>query len=333
MWERGEMESDLAEELKTLRKGRGVLADRIDQRVGSAVRVLCGITEGVSPAEIREKIVVTLRELIEALPPDLRDPMLAAFALDEAVQYPLYQERIAFAAERLGREQRTVRRRIDEGIARLVELAERRRDSVLEAATGPGWHTTDLRTLVNLELPSPEAFEFRQVVAERDGLTALELALTVTATPGSEPGHEQPEADIDVFAGGTLVTTGREATDRVGFQLALPRTLAKGEVHEFVLRFRAPEGKPMSPHYVCVPKGRCDVYRLQVRFGPGRPAGVWRLDGVFQRDLDDPMATGEPISLDEAGEANTEFRRLHAGLAYGIRWQGPQASPGDAHAE
>ncbi|HKS48926.1 MAG TPA: hypothetical protein VJT49_28230 [Amycolatopsis sp.] len=316
----GDGHNELAEELKSLRKGRGVRVDRIGERVGPALRRVCGLVRGDSPAEIREKISSTLLAAIDSLPEDLRSPSLAAFALDEGNQQPFYRDRIDQAAERLKRNPRTIRRWVDEGIRHLVEIMESR--ALAEEAvddSGPGWYTANLRTLVNLALPAPEAFETRTVVAERDGLHALDLALTVTAPPGGDA----PELDIDVFSGGRLAGTRRQASDRVGFELALSRPLTRGERHEFTLRFRMREGREMSPHYVCVPKYRCDHYLLRIKFDPRRPpAAVWRLNSAFQRDLDDPLATGEPAEVDEACEVGAEFRRLARGLAHGFRWSG-----------
>ncbi len=310
----------LTEELKALRKGRGILADRLDERAGPALLRVCGVLEGDGPAVVREKIATTLRTSIALLPPDLRGPMLAAFALDENTTQPFYQERIDQAAKSLQRDPRTVRRRIDEGIAHLVEIVggnARGEPDELDALS-PGWHTAELRTFVNLDLPAPEVFEFRRVIAEQDNVDALDLALTVTAPAEREtPGHPAP--DIDVFAGGRLVGRRRQASDRVGFELALPAPLQRGGSHDFALRFRVPEGA-MQPHYVCVPRYRCDVYGLRVRFGE-RPRAVWRLSAQFQRDLDDPMIVGEEAELDRAGEIHGEFRRLAPGLAYGFRWR------------
>ena len=315
--------NELAGELKSLRKGRGVLADRIGDRTGPQLRRLCGVDPADSSAAIREKLAGTLRSLIEGLPPDLRGPMIAAYALDDEVRHPLYQDRVAHSAKQQNRDQRTIRRRIDAGVARIVEIAERRAIPETGDDPGPGWYTAEVRTLVNLALPQPEAFEFRRVVAEHDGLSAIALAFTVTAPPGGE----HPAPVIDVFSGGTLVATRRQSSDRIGFEVKLPKPLARGAAHECVLRFRMRAGVPMKPHYVCVPKGRCDLFRLQVRFDPRRPPGaVWRLNGAFQRDLDDPLADGEPGGLDETCEVDAEFRRLAPGLAYGFRWQDAPSS-------
>src|SRR5262249_22749942 len=78
----GRRMGELADELRTLRKGAGVLAAPIAPKVGPALRRRCGIADGDSQADIRRKIESWLRSAIDQLPADLRAPMLAAFALD-----------------------------------------------------------------------------------------------------------------------------------------------------------------------------------------------------------------------------------------------------------
>jgi hypothetical protein len=85
----------------------------------------------------------------------------------------------------------------------------------------------------------------------------------------------------------------------------------------------------MQPHYVCVPKHRCDMFDLRVRFDLEKmPEHIWRLVDAFQRDVDDPAPSGEILPPDAAGEVHTMFRQLTPGRAYGIRWTGePISSP------
>jgi hypothetical protein len=72
---------------------------------------------------------------------------------------------------------------------------------------------------------------------------------------------------------------------------------------------------------VCVPKHRCDLFDLRVRYDLNQlPQRVWRLTDAFQRDVTDPSFEGEHLDPDSVGEIHTTFRRLTPGLAYGIRW-------------
>jgi hypothetical protein len=311
--------TDLVRELKTLRKGRGLFVGQIGERVGPALRRACGVASGDGPAEIRRKVTEWLQNLASSLPEDLRVAVTAAFALERDVQMPFYQDRVRWAAEALHRDDRTVRRRIDEGIERIAELACSRGGLDAAADAAAGWHTVELRTFLVLDQPEPEAYELRRVVADRDRLSELDLAMTLTADPGRKPADES-DLRIDIFAGGRIVERRMEAADRFGFVIALPRELHRGETHELFVRFRA-AGGPIQPHYVCVPKHRCDLFDLRIRFDLNHlPKMIWRLIDAFQRDIDDPLPAGEVLPPDPAGEIHTTFRQLNPGHAYGARW-------------
>lgn len=304
---------ELADELRKLWKGAGVLAVPIEPKVGPELRRRSGITGDDSPAEVRRKVESWLRSVIDQLPPDLRPSMFAAFALDRAAPGLLFKERMESLADRTGISTRTLRRKLDTGISHLIE----HEPAADPPNSGPGWHTRELDVLVNLELPLPEVFEFRRVVAERDRLAAVELAFTVAAPPDVAA----PAFDIDVFCGGVLTATRRQARDRMGYDIILPRPLPRNGEQDVVVRYRLREGRVFAPHYACVPVGRCDLFRLHVRFDRDRPPKtVWRVDGILQRDLDDPLTAGQPCRLDAAGEISAEFRELGVGRSYGFRW-------------
>jgi hypothetical protein len=311
----------LVAELRTLRKGRGLFVGQISERVGPGLRIACGVSEGDGPAEIRRKVSSSLEQWASGLPDDLRIALMAAFAIDRDARLPFYQDRVRWAAEKIHRDDRTARRRIDEGIDRIAELAA----SMAEPTHAPtsnasetGWHTSELRIALALDQAVPEAFEFRSIVADSDRLSELDLA--VTLTHDRENPIEVDAVSVDVFYGGTLIRKTLETRDRIGLVLALPETLSRDGRHDFAIRYRVHNGR-MQPHYVCVPKHRCDVFDLRVRFGiEQRPAQVWRLCDMFQRDVDDPTQTGEILPANAAGEVHTTFRQLTPGRAYGVRW-------------
>jgi hypothetical protein len=317
------MEAGLAaliKELKTLRKGRGLFIRQIGERVGPALREVCNVLDTDGPAEIRRSVSDRLESLAGNLPEDLRIAILAAFALHPDARLPFYQERVRWTAQRLNRDDRTARRRIDEAIERLAELALSSATDVDPTdASSTGWHTDELRISLVLDQAAPEAFEFRRVVADRDRLSELDLAMTLTGPPDRKPVNPD-ELSLDVFYGGRLIQKSLESTDRLGFVLELPSPLKREARHDFALRYRVLNGH-MQPHYVCVPKHRCDLFDLHVRFPLDHlPRRIWRLTDAFQRDVNDPSFSGEPLSPDSAGEIHTTFRRLTPGLAYGIRW-------------
>ncbi|MBK1785506.1 hypothetical protein JHE00_14335 [Prauserella sp. ASG 168] len=311
--------ADLVSELKGLRKGRGLFAVQLEKNVGPALRAAFGISGESGAAELRRTLSERLLPLIDSLPGDLRISLLAAFGLTEQARHPFYIDRVKWAASTLKRDARTVRRRIDDGIARLAELAVDGTAPDRPAShPSPHWHTEVLRVALTLEQPVPEVFEFRRVVADADDLTELDLALTLTAA--GAPGRPMPDSDlqVDVFYGGSLVSRQMQSSDRVGLSLRLPSPLRKGERHDIALRFRA---RFHHPHYVCVPRHPCDLFDLHVRFPQPPPAWVGRLERVFQDDVRDASARGTPIEADGVGEIHEQFRHLTPGFAYGVRWQ------------
>jgi hypothetical protein len=237
----------LVDDLKALRKGRGLFAGNVADRVGGTLRDLCGVTEEDGPAEIRTRVAHRVARLAADLPDDLRVAVLAAFGMLSAARHPLYQDRVAWVAERINREPRTARRRIDDGIHQLAQLA----GTPLRAGTPSrsGWHTEETRVIAMLDRRAPEVLEHHRVVAGRD----------VTELP-VPPGYE-------VAYGGTL---------RSGV-LRLPAPLGPGETHEFALRTRLPV---LPRRLVHVPGRRCDFLELRVRFDRDRlPRHVSRLPG------------------------------------------------------
>jgi hypothetical protein len=169
--------------------------------------------------------------------------------------------------------------------------------------------------MLALDRAQPEAFEQRRIVSDQDDLTELDLAVTLTVPP------EHRELGVDLFYGGTLIDRGMESSDRHAFVLALPRPLARGELHDYALHFRLPDAQAMNPYVVCVPKRPCEQFELRVRFDPDRiPPEIWTLQGVFQRDACEPVRNGEPQPADQAGEVHMLFRNLTPGLAYGACW-------------
>lgn len=291
---------DLVRELKSLRKGRGVLAGRIGDRVGPTLRATCGVTEGDAPGAIRRKVSARIEELAGRLPDDLRLATLAAFAIQDEARLPLYQDRVYWAAIRMDRDPRTVRRRVDEAINHLAELAA---DVPRDRPDGPtaGWRTTELHAVLTLD--GPEVIERHRVVADRDGLR--ELALT--------PPLHRPDLDVRVLYGGTLV-------DRAGPTLALPTPVDRGHAHDFAIRYRPLAAHVLRTHLLYVPRHPCDLLDLRVSFGPTpTPPRVWAVTGTAP---DDGLAhRGDPHPVDRAGEVHLSFRHLTPGLAYGLRWK------------
>jgi hypothetical protein len=312
----------LAAELKTLRKGRGVSVAQIGDRVGPALRTLCGVPDGANVAEVRQKLGDRLEKLAGELPDDLRVAALVALGLHREAQRPFYQERVRWLAEYLQRDERTARRRADEALERLAEIsvAPGVRQNAEAQGGGDEWYVTELRCIMVLDRPEPEAFEYRRITANRDQLGELDLSLTVPRDQGDS--NAPHDLQVEVVYGGTLVRRQRESANRFGFVLELPEPLRRYESTEFVLRFGLPTGQRMRPHYVLAPLRRCDIFDLRVRFDRAHPPRqVWQVREAFHRDLDDGTARGELVTPDQAGEIHLRFRNLRPALSYGAQWQ------------
>ncbi|MEU5264560.1 hypothetical protein [Amycolatopsis sp. NPDC021455] len=309
--------ADVVGELKALRKGRAIFTTPLADRVGPALRTTCGIAEEDGTVEMRRKLFDRLRPLVESLPEDLKIALIAAFALDERARKPFYQERVHWAAITLDRDDRTVRRRIDEGIQQIAALAVADAADAGSRYPSGSWHTEELRVTLALDRPVAEAFEFRRVIADADEIAVLDLALTLPAPGESAESVRESDLEVDVFHGGVLDRLVRESGDRFGLRLRLPEPLRRGARREIGLRFRA---NLREPRYLCVPRHPCDLFDLHVRFGETVPERIVRLDGVDRGETKHLTTRGPELEPDEAGEVHVRFRRLAPGLGYGIRW-------------
>ncbi|GAB3456377.1 hypothetical protein [Actinophytocola sediminis] len=314
--------TDLVVELKTLRKGRGIQAPHVVDRIGPGIRAICAIAENDDPASVRQKVAARLRDLAARLSPDLQIGVTAAFGLDEALHTPFYKDRLRWAEGELERNTRTVRRRIDDAIVQLAELAVHRlapNGKANHPLPNSRWYNAEVRQALVLDAAAPYALEQRRIVSDEDGLVELDLSLTVPAPDATLDPDPPLELAIEVVYGGRLLAQRMESTDRIGYRLLLPHPLNLGDEHEFALRMLP--GRELAPHFVCLPRHRCDRCEVRVRFPPDRrPTSVEQLDGVFQRDIVDPRGAAEPAGIDSCGEVATRFSNLTPGLAYGVRW-------------
>ena len=283
-------------------------AGRIVDKVGPALAAACGITRADGPAAARQKLVSRLTELIEQLPEDLQLATLAAFGLVSDARHPLYQERVNWVAAVIDRDSRTVRRRVDEAVDQLAELA---------ATTTPrdagGWHTAELSVAVALDQAQPEVLERYQVVVDGDGVDKLDFA---SAFP-----VRRRDVEVHLLYGGTLLDRS-SAVERPGFTLLPAEPLARGDSHDFAIRFRLPNRDVMHPYVLHVPERPCEVFDLRVRFEHDRRRLVRMFDGALQRSDAEPRGTQHEV--DRAGEIHLRFRRLLPGLLYGARWGGSE---------
>jgi hypothetical protein len=312
-------------ELKTLRKGLGVETDDIKSRVGRALQRVCGVEDGDTGERVRHKVRDQLNSLITLCHPDQQKLLRAALGLVATSAPKMYQERIKEIAESTFVDPRTVQRRIDSALGRLVQLAlESRR--LVDVRRRPPWHTTDLRVVISFDLRVPEVYETRRIVAEQDDVEEVEVGMTLTPPPGWSGSGSIEDLGVDLLYGGELSDRMMKARNRIGFVLRLPDPLARGDEHEYAFRVKLPPERGIAPHYVCTPKYQCDRFSLHVRFGSAvRPRNVWRLPGVPPLELEDPVWTGDTAEPNRFGEVHTSFENLEPQLSYGIGWSAGQS--------
>lgn len=312
--------AELANELKTLRKGRGLQTPKLIDQVGPVLRQLCGIVALDSQATVREKLAERLRILADGLPDDLRLAVTIALALHPDTQQQFLQERVQFLADLQKRDVRTIRRRMDDGFELLAEMATKPPEVQGRGGTGLGWYIGRVESILRLDKASPECFERRTIVAEWDSLDTVQAMMTL---PKDRRGAAQRhDLLMELYFGVNLIGAQRKH-DRFVFDLGLPEQLKVGERHEYGIVWRVPDDQPMRDHYVLFPDRRCEEFHLRVRFDPDRvPAKVWRVSEVFHRDLDDDQApTDQLLTVDKAGEIDLTFHSLLPGHGYGARWR------------
>lgn len=312
----------LTEELKRLRKGRGVHAPNITERAGPGLRRLCGIRPGDGAATVRTRLMTTLRELADRLPADLGLALLVELGLHEAANQQTLGARLDWLAAGIARDARTARRRADQACERLAEVAGTLPDEPggwVAGTVAEGWYTRLFSALVLLDGATPEVTETRTIVATRDGVDELDTDFSLPRHPDQHgPGRD---LDVDLRYGGRLVRRLRRSESYFAISVALPRPLRAGEVHEYAVRLRMPAGRPVRNYYVVIPHRRCDEVEMRLRFHPDRmPARVWRLTEAPVRVVDDAQPSGELLAVDAAGELHQRFSRPRMGFAYGVQW-------------
>lgn len=319
----------LLEEFRALCRGPGVQAPAIDRQVGPAIREACGISRIDGPEAVRARLGAWVNGLVEHFPADVRLAVTVPLALHEHARYRFLSDRIEWLADQQDRAARTMRRRIDAGLVRLVEAA-------LESAhvaspplgpvlsTDDGWHVTEFEALLRLDGPTPSCTERRTLMADRDGLDRITWSMSLpAATDDGPPG----DLDVEVLHGVQLIESVRPSPRRFLLHLRLPRQLRAGQTHRFSLEVRVPLGQQMRPSYMFWPERPCRRFSLVVRFPTERPpSSVWRVDEAFHRDSDDLAVGPNLLAPNGIGEVEVAFANPRPDRGYGIQWR-PGTAP------
>jgi hypothetical protein len=309
----------IAKEIRALRKGRGLRASGLEARLGLNLRDLACAGETRDISELRRELSGALGSHAAQLPDDLRTAALASLGLSaDTRQMSRFGDRVSWLAECSGCNYRTALRRIAVAEQLLAEEIARelaRRAGQRRPATG-GWYLDELRTVLRLDTPAPEAHEHRRIVAIRPGLTEVIAWLDVPR----DATQSALRLEADIVHGGRLIRREEPLGSRIEFYVRLPTPLEPGETHEYELVLRVAQGQ-MRPHYIFTPECQCNTFDLTVRFDPDRPpAWVRRVDGETVRMFDHGGPGADLVALDGAGEVRTRFSNPARYLGYGLQW-------------
>ncbi|UOZ09359.1 P-loop NTPase fold protein [Amycolatopsis sp. WQ 127309] len=113
-------EEELIRELGSLRRGWGLETEGLRRRVGPLLSDWCDLHRAHNDREARRVLRDAIMAAIAEFPADDRLAVTIALNLEPGAQHPLLGDRIAVLAERLSLSDRSARRRMDRGIARLA---------------------------------------------------------------------------------------------------------------------------------------------------------------------------------------------------------------------
>lgn len=310
--------STVGDELRHLRRGRGVLDTDLPGRIGPSLKSLSGIEDSDSPAEVRSKLIALVDELARDLTEDLRLALSAALAIHPDTQHRFLDERMGWLSFRLARSVRSARRRVEEAIQSIDSSYSVTPVSSRAEHAPPGWHLGSLRTLLRLDGPAAVSEETRTIVADVNG---LEEILISTRVPVADADASQLGVDFEVVYGGSLRRAERPTKSYFRYAVGLPHPLAAGDRHEVRVLLRVAHHRLLRPRYVFEPLRRCDSFELLIRFGPDTcPAQLWRIPGIPCGMTDDFEAPEFLESPDAFGEVRLNFGFLKPGFAYGAKW-------------
>lgn len=312
---------ELIDDLKRIRKGRGISTPRLEKIISRQLAELSGVGDQDPPETVRVKLVGTISKLLTEI--DVRDSKAVAAAIGLGADYTekqLLGDRITLLAAELGVDTRTARRWIDIGFERLAEAALTHRDDSTDSknAAKRGWHAKTVRTVVLLRKVGIEVIELRTIVSEVSSLRSIYLGFSAHTAEKNKPSPRK-QLEIDALFGGSIIDSHVETSARVGLSLQFPRPLRIGEEYEIGIRYRLPANANVPPYYVLTPIVSCNEFDLRVKFEE-LPKRVELLSGVFQADAQDYVLQAPAVEIDALGEVRATFRRLQAGMTYGIRW-------------
>ncbi|XVS65990.1 hypothetical protein ACQPYE_08030 [Actinosynnema sp. CA-299493] len=309
---------ETVKELQELRKGRGLAADDLRDRVGPCLRALCALTEADTAMTVRRSIILKITELCEELDEDRKLAARVAFGLAAEAPGITLEDRIAWLAAFMRKDPKTAIRRVDSAFRMLAEVI----DEMTKDGTSPfmptGWYNHTVRSTVFMDRPVPLLREERRVIATTDGVKELDIYFSAPQRPDFGGSHR---ISVQVSYGGEIVAEEQTAPGYAKFTMKLTRPLDLGQAHEYGVDVTSYPREWMLPYYELAPLLPCAHFYLRVKFGPNdMPASVWRLNGVPRFATIDFVPTGDLLHIDRLGEVSTEFHGLKPHLSYGVQW-------------
>jgi hypothetical protein len=342
----------LADELQTIRKGRGLMEPKLADRTGPILQGLIkanidslnGSSDPLSHGQVRLALTDMLLAATPTLPVDLQETVNVMFVTEpEKPSYPTLTERQQDLADRLRLEIRAIRRRCDGALQLLAESLSRgatlgsqqaratpdkaeaerqRRERLFVAGT---WHTEKFSVILRLDSDPITCREERTIVASADGVSQL------TASTGlliDQAGTGRP-VHTEIEYGGRYISAQTHPGGVTVVHLQISRTLYKGDRYNYGRTLRLDEAGRQQPKYLFTPGVDCDEFVLRVRFNEHElPVKIWEYAGVPYKVADADAPGPDTTELDSIGEAYARFTGLHRGSAYGLGWSwgGPHAS-------
>ncbi|SER22931.1 hypothetical protein SAMN05216188_10957 [Lentzea xinjiangensis] len=311
----------MVNELKEIRRGRGLRADDLHERVGLALCTACGVTDLDHPALIRRKIILQLTKLSAKLPSDLHLAATVALGLHQDAAGEFLDQRIAWLANTYDRDPRTARRRVDNAFKMLAELLydAGMRDRKSGSYSPDGWYVESLRGFLRMDLELPTLTEERRIVAAVDDLDELILSMSAPRDPRA---GDEYAIRAEMVYGGEIVAEERVSSSHSRFVVRLPSPLTLGQTHNYSIQFISYPRQWMRPYYVFTPLRRCEEFSVRVRYGThNAPAKVWRISGLPSKAYEDFVPGDDQLTVDRLGDVSLEFHDLQQGLSYGLQWQ------------
>ena len=310
-------DSALYQELQKLRSRRGVDRTGLGRHLGPEIRRRSGLLGGEKDPRVRAAVETMLRSLAADLSPDLRQAAMLAFALERDYRFPTLDERAQSLADLQRISPRTARRRMDDALTAMVAAGEDAPEPPDgDRADKSGWRVSALRSLFRLDTATPELYEMRTIVANRE----IEEIVVRIGLP--DPPDGVGEVRVEALFGARVRAVERSnggSSHKV--VLELPAKMAPGDRQESWLRVVLPPGQPTWSHYAIVPLDPCESGTVRVRFAPDRrPAEVWLLDEVPYTDLRERPPGRAVITPTALGDVFRDFHGLRQGYGYGIAW-------------